>query len=1119
MKRLLQIILILGSIVAASFAQPAWGQVKDGSISVKMADAPLSKVLDEIERQSGYIFVSTDVDLARTVSLNVKGQTLEQTLRTLFAGSPVKWNISGINVTLSKSAEKAEEAVVAKAQPFEVSGQVIDSNGPVPGVAVMVKNGGSAGASMTDVDGLYSIKCSPDAELQFVCLGYSQEEVSVGGRTKIDVTLQEESTLLDETIVVGYRTVKKITMTGAVSTIQMKEKENQPIANTSQLFYSTPGVFVNQGGAKPGADAASITIRGVNSLNSTGGSPLVLLDGVEYDLSAIDPNNIESISVLKDVSAAIYGLKAANGVIMITSKKGSVGKPKVDFRARYGIQQITQIPDVVTDPILYMKMRDLAEVNSGVAPEAVTYSDAQIQEYQEGMAYDPVLYPASDWYDICMHNGQLQQYNLRVSGGKDFLTYSMGIGYKDQIGILIGNDRARHLSYDLKLNAKITDWLSVHGSYQGGLRNIYTPGYGTDANLLTLSRAIPIFADHYQDGVWYTTWLSTPGRNHPEIPTMYMTGGFTDEKYMDHLINGGLNITLPAGFKYNADVSFRKRDMFKKNHRTAYYGANPKTGEVDTGYVAAVTSPFVTDYDTWYNQLTVSQQFSWARTFGKHDLHAMIGHEYQYAFSSSFNAGNKDLNDNTLTELDAKGTDYTYATVAGSSSKVGLVSFFGRLAYTYDERYLIEVTGRYDGSSKLAKVNRWHFFPSVSVAWNINKEHFFDAPEIDILKLRASYGIMGSESVSNYAYFMTVGAISQNYSFGGTSATGYAVSELTDTSLGWEKTASLDVGTDLMAFKGKLNFEADFFYKRTYDIIMARAIPSHLGGLSGPKSNVGTVQNIGFEVSAAWKDSIGKDFHYGINASATFVRNKVLYLNNGTLLQNNNTLITKEGYPIRSYYMLEADGYFNSYDEINEAEAVYGDRTALRPGYIKYVDHNDDGVINDDDKIITKNSIPEFTYSFGISLGWKGITLDAQFQGVGDCYTYLTGNIATPYNNGAGVTRMWATDSWTPGTKDVATLPILTTATDAPMNFVPSTQWLYNCKYLRLKNLQLGYSFPKNLISKIKLSELQLYLSAQNLWTITGFDIYDPEFTSTHTNLYQDYPNLKTYSVGINLSF
>lgn len=1109
--------LLLTALLSCLMALSVAAQEK---ISLKMR-APVSEVLDEIEHQTNYLFVGYDIDLGRKVYIEVTNENIEKVLDLVFKDSGIEWQIDGVNIYLSKKkpAETAKSKGGKEDQAPSISGRIVDSQGmPLPGVAVMV-NGSTAGAGISDMDGYYSVSADNGDMLLFSCLGFQDHTSKVGSSATIDITMQEEIMSLDETVVVGYRTVKKISMTGAVASLDIKQKENHPVTNTSQLLYNTPGVFVNQGGSKPGADAASITIRGVNSLNSTGGSPLVLLDGVETDMNAIDPATIESVTVLKDVSAAIYGIKAANGVILITTKKGREGRPKVEFRTKYGIQQIIQIPDVVTDPILYMKMRNLAEINSGVSPSAVSYSDAVISEYSAGLGTDPILYPSSDWYDLCMENGNLQQHNIRVSGGSGSLTYSAGAGYMRQKGIMIGNDYAKRYSYDVKIDAKITDRLSFRAAYQGASRVMYAPGYGTQANLLTLTRGIPIFADFYKDGLWYTTWIYTPGRNHPEIPTMYLTEGYTNTKYQDNMLTAGVDMNLPFALQYTSNFSYRKRDTFSKQFRPTYYGVNPKTGEVDTGYVSAVTSPFLTDSYIWFDQMMFSQRLSWTKDIEKHNIHLMVGQEYQHQGTNSFSAGNKDFNDNTLQELNAKGSDYTYATVSGSSSEAALVSYFGRVAYTYDDRYMLEATFRYDGSSKLAARNRWHLFPSISAAWNVNKEKWFHAKSIDILKLRGSYGIMGSESVSNYAYFMTVGAYSQNYSFGGTPATGYGVSKLTDTGLGWEKTASYDAGLDLMMWKGRFGFEFDAFYKKTYDILMTRAIPAHLGGLSGPTSNVGTIQNVGLESSVNWRDGIGKNFHYGLNGSFTYVKNKVLFLDGGTILQNSNTLITKENYPIRSFYVLEADGFFESYEEINSAEAVYGDRSALRPGYVKYVDQNGDGVVDNNDKIITKNSIPEITYSFGFNLGYKGLALEAQFQGVGNCYIYLTGNLATPFNNGAGVTREWATDSWTYATKESATLPILTTYTDAPMNFQPSTLWLRNCKYLRLKNLQLSYSIPSFALKRLGVSSLQIYLSCQNLLTITDFNIWDPEITSTNTDLRYDYPNLKSYTAGLNLVF
>ncbi|MGN0188460.1 MAG: SusC/RagA family TonB-linked outer membrane protein, partial [Candidatus Cryptobacteroides sp.] len=841
-------------------------------------------------------------------------------------------------------------------------------------------------------------------------------------------------------------------------------------------------------------------------------SPLVLLDGIEYDITEIDPSTIESITVLKDVAAAIYGMKAANGVILVTSKKGAKGRPKVEYKGKFGIQSATYLPDVVTDPILYMRLRNLAELNSGVSASAVSYSADQIYEYMNGMDIDPSIYPSSDWFGICMENGYVQNHSLRLSGGTDKVNYALGFAFTDQKGIFIANDKAQRYSLDLKLDVNVNRWLKVGASFQGNIRVFTEPGYGASTVLNTIMRGLPIFSDYHKGEYYGSTWLFTPGRNNIENPRMEVEQGSIYRNYQELLatLNGEAAIT--KHLKYYATFGFRRIDHFSKNFIPQMYTINPKTGDVKKFNSSA---PRVKDWDSVTSQYTLSHRLVWENDYGKHNIHLMLGQDWQHNGSRNFQAYNAGFNDNTLTELNAL-TDYTNAKTTGSSSSKRLISFYFRGAYTYAERYMLEATLRYDGSSNLSKSNRWHIFPSVMLGWNISKEPFFKAKDIDLLRIRASYGIMGSESVSPYSYQMTYGALSQNYIFGNEIAAGYAISQLTDSNLGWEKTASTNVGFDLTAFKGRLNLEADYFYKRTYDIIMTRNIPTHVGGLAGPKSNVGTVQNQGFELSASWKEQRGK-FHYGINGSVSYVKNKVLALDGGRILSNSNTLITTEGYPIRSYYVYEADGYFQSEEEIAAAKAVYGDRSKLRPGYVKYVNHTDDDTIDENDKIITKNSIPELTYGFGLQFGWNGISIEAQFQGVGDVYVYLKDNLAVPFNNGAGVTMDWATNSWTPQNPN-SPLPLLTTYTDAPENFIPSTQWLYNCAYLRMKNLQLTYKFPQRLLSKIRIEELAIYLSGQNLLTISGFDLWDPEITSTRTNLYE-YPNLKTYSIGLNITF
>ncbi len=1097
-------VLLLMLFVAMGMAESAFAQ--QVTIDINPAKKTLADVLPMISEDAGVEF-SYDLDLlkAETQRQGKISGSLTEVLDTILQGTGISYTVLNSNrIALSRSVEAANPPIQVK--EYELTGTVSDAMGPLPGVAVIESPGNG---TVTDLDGKYSIKVKTDSKVSFNYMGYVTVNENVAGRAVIDVAMREDATELEELVVVGYRTVKKISLTGAVSSVDIKRKEDQPITNSTQMLYNTPGLWVNQGGAQPGRDNASIQIRGVNSLNSTGGSPLVLLDGVEYDFSEIDPSTIESISVLKDVSAAIYGMKAANGVILVTSKKGSKGKPRIEYKGKAGIQRATYLPDVVTDPILYMRLRNLAELNSGVSSGALTYTNAQILEYMEGMKTDPCVYPASDWFDICLEDGYIHQHSLRLSGGTDAVTYSMGLAYTDQKGVFYMNDNAKRFSFDLKLTAHVTDKLNISGSFQGNLRIFNEVGYSTGTLLNTIMRGLPIISDYHNNGVYGSTWLFTPGRNNIENPRMEVEAGSIYRNYQELLTTLNMDWEIVKNLKYYATVGFRKNDHFSKNTMPLLYTVNPKTGELKQFNTSA---PRVKDWNSLDSQYSISHRFVYDAFFGDHNVHLMLGQDWQQDEAKDFQAQNYGFNDNTLNELDAL-KNQTNASATGDSWMSRIISVYGRAAYTYDERYMVEGTLRYDGSSNLSKDNRWHLFPSVMLAWNVNREKFFNVRQIDLLKVRASYGIMGSQSVSPYSYMMTYDALSQNYSFGGTIVPTFGVTSLTDRTLGWEKTRSLNVGADLAAFKNRLTFEADWFYKETFDIIMTRTIPSHIG-LSGPKSNVGTVLNQGVELSGSWRDQI-KDFSYGVNASFGFVRNRVKKLDGGQILSGN--LITAEGYPIRSYYLYEADGYFQSPEEIDNTQAIYGDRDKVRPGYIKYKDNCPDGVINEKDKVIVGNTIPEITYSFGLQLGWKGLSLEAQFQGIGDVYTYPTANLAVPFNNGAGVTWDWATDSWTESNRN-SKLPLLTTYTDAPENFIPSTKWLRNAKYLRMKNIQLTYAFPKRWLEPARIDGLSIYVSGQNLLTFSDFDLWDPEITASRSDLYE-YPNLKTVSIGLNLSF
>ena len=831
----------------------------------------------------------------------------------------------------------------------------------------------------------------------------------------------------------------------------------------------------------------------------------------ERGMNDIDLGEVENISVLKDASAAIYGSKASNGVILITTKKGVKGAPVINYRANFGVQYATYLPDPIDDPILYMRLRNQAEINSGKAPSGVSYSEAVIKEYQEGMKTNPDVYPATNWFDICLKPAFVHQHDLRISGGTERLDYSMAVGYMKQDGVFIANDWADRISMDLKLGIQLNKYIKVGGSLYGNMRHYTEPGYGTNKVMDAMMRAIPIMSDYHKNGIYGSSWIATPGRGNYENPRMIIEQGSIDRRVQQLLAKAFVKLTLPYGITYDANFSFRKRDTRSKDHVPAMYTMNPKTEEV-RNYNSAV--PRVKDWDAWATGSFFTQTLGWEGNFrDEHHIGVMVGQDYQEFYNDNFQAYKEGFYDNYHTDLNSA-SGQVNAQATGASSREKLVSVFGRLSYDYKQRYLVSAVFRYDGSSRLAPDHRWAFFPSVSLAWRIDQENFMKNAEfIDQLKPRFSWGKMGNQAVSLYSYLSSVNTSGYDYSFDGTKYGGAAISALADNTITWEETTSYDAGIDFSAFGNRVLFSADWFLKRTEGILRTVNLPSQVGDLSGPKSNVGVVDNKGIELSLTLRDSWG-DFSAGISGNFSYTRNEIVDLNGETEI--NGRLICKEGYPINSWYLLETDGVFQNQSEIDNAQAVYGNRANLRPGYVKYVNQNNDNTIDGNDRVIAGNTIPRFAYGFNLNFGWKGFAVEAQFQGVGDVSVYPSSNMAFGLYNGAGLTKQWVRDSWSATNRNTE-YPLLTTYPEAGENFQNSTLWLQDASYLRLKNIQLSYTFPKQLVGRIGIKGLQVYVSGQNLVTFSDFKIWDPEISISQVNLFS-YPILKTISFGINLT-
>ncbi|HEY4336399.1 MAG TPA: SusC/RagA family TonB-linked outer membrane protein, partial [Puia sp.] len=630
-----------------------------------------------------------------------------------------------------------------QAQQVTVTGKLLSGKDQTPLAGVSIRASGGKGAVSLE-DGSFSLPASIGGTLHFSMEGFLPKDVRIGSASLGVVLLDGSQKSLDSVVVVGYGTQKKVNLTGAIATVNMEEKQGQPITNVSNALHGVPGLFVNLSNSQPGVDRSTIRIRGIGTLNSN--DPLVLVDGIEYSMDELNPADIASISVLKDASAAIYGSRAANGVILVTTKKGS-GTPKVNYSYYYGSQSTTFMPDAIWDPIAYMKLKNQAELNEGKT--AVDYSDAQIAEYQNGMKTDHFTYPANNWFDIALDNGVMQKHDVSVAGSNDKSQYRLSLGYLDRSGVIIGsNDMEKKYSIGLNTSFTVSKRLKVGLNLDGYYRQYSQPFYNTFWSYLT--RTLPILTDTLKDGRYGNSWLRTPGRNNWENPRMIANTGFSHKLVQRFLASTFLDYKLPFDITYHAQFGADKYDGRLDEFTPQVQTFDPKTF-VATNWNSPATAPRAGETD--YNNLSIHfyNTLNWQNTIASdHHVAVMLGSSYDNFGTGQFAASMTGYLDATLTALDA-GT-VRYATSGNSTTDV-LESYFGRLNYDYDGRYLLEATFRDDGSSRFALGHRWGFFPSVSAGWRIDREKFFGSSDLfQLLKLRASIGSLGNQAVPLYSY-------------------------------------------------------------------------------------------------------------------------------------------------------------------------------------------------------------------------------------------------------------------------------------------------------------------------------------------------------------------------------
>lgn len=993
-------------------------------------------------------------------------------------------------------------------QQRTVTGIVKDSQSsqPMPGVNILVK--GTTFGSITDADGKFNITIpEPNSVLVISFIGYVSQEIPVAGRSALEVTLESDVTSLEEVVVVGYGTQRRVNLTGAVTSVNSDFIESRPLTNSTQALQGLNGLYINQAGGQPGADDATIRIRGIGTLNNN--NPLVLVDGVEYNLRDINPNDIESISVLKDAaSASIYGNRAANGVILITTKTGKKEKLKVELNSYYGWQEATYLPVMVTNSVDYMNARNQAAVNEG---QPKPYSDAQIEEYRTGT--DPATYSNTDWYGAMLSVAPIQDYNLRLSGGAESVSYSFSLGYLDQDGVLLGTS-AKKYSINSNVIFRKSEKLEIGGIINGTYWDRREGWSGSGDVMERISRSLPIQPNvKAPDGTYADSWLVTPGHNAFYHPVAFATEGFQKNATQRAMINLYGQYIFPLNIKYKINAAVTKYDANQYIFVPLILLYNPKNPSSLRPFGKQERNASRNNN----NNLNTSffQTLNWTKRIADmHDVNLLMGFSMESFYSSNFDAYIEGFLGNELTELNA-GT--INKDLGGTSSESRLMSYFGRANYGLLDRYLFEFNFRYDGSSRFAKGNRWGFFPSVSLGWRLSEEAFMKNIEaINNLKIRASWGQLGNQSISLYSFLNNIN-INQGTTFNNTIVAGSAVTTLSDPDISWETTTINNIGLDLGLWENMLEITLDVFNKKTTDILARINIPGQVGNLTGPITNLYAMSNKGYEINISHRNSIG-DLSYKVGGNLSYVDNNVDYLAGDIQFTTNdygNISVIREGYPVNSWYLYEAIGLFQSVEEVQSSPFQHA---KTGPGDIKFRDINNDNKIDINDMRVLGRSVPKYTYSLNMNLEYKGFDFSAFLQGVQDIDIYPYHNVSWPLFNGAGITVEHFENSWTPENPDAKYPRLSLYKRGSQINSKNSTFWLKDASYLRLKNVQLGYNIPSAISGKIKVSKIRIYINAQNYLTLSKYKVTDPEKNIQRQNIFE-YPTTKILSTGVNVIF
>lgn len=1113
-KILLTMRLTLFLMVMSVFSAFSSSYAQKTKLNLRLQNSQVKEVLNQIENQSEFFFMydNKQVDVERKVNMEVNSQSIDQVLEKLFEGTDINYKVVNRQILLYPEDQVSQQK--------SLSGKVTDGSGmSLPGVSVFVK--GSTIGTITDSDGNYTLSgISEGAVLQFSFVGMKLQEIKYEKQTSVNVVLTEDLVGIDEVVVIGYGTTQKKNLIGAVDQVGANMLDDRPVGNTSQALQgASANLVIQQKSMNPNDNSMNINIRGISTMNNN--DPLIVIDGLITEmesLNKLNPADIDNVSVLKDAgSAAIYGSRSSNGVILVTTKKGSKNnKPVLRFNTMAGIQD----PKVLYSPVKGYEnalLKNQALINGGSSP---IYTPAQIRDLQTN--------GEGQWFlDGIMRQALQQNYNASMSGGNENSTYMISAGYYNQESNFVGNFGVERYNFRTNLvNTYGKVKVSALMAFNRTMQNAPNSSAGT---LIVDGGRIPNY-NTYKMKAENGHYLINDVLSEFNPLGVLEAGGF--QKKDDDNFLGSLNIEyelakgLTAKGLVGMDLSANHR--FIRSLEVPFYAS--ETATVPNSF--ANSNRNTEDYNEKKYILNTQFLLNYDRTFKEvHHVSGLLGVSNE-SYTRQANEIKQKYTDRDLglPESETIIDPGSYNTPKETQER-SIYSLFGRAGYTYMDKYYGELSFRYDGSSKFAEDYRWGFFPSFSAGWRVSEEGFMQSykDRVGNLKIRSSYGVLGNQNVDDYSYFTTYTVYTNSYGFNNQSVSGTGFS-FGNSELQWEQSANFNLGVDATFFKDKFYVSLDYFNKVTSNILLTPVVPTVFGGAVA-KENAGEMKNQGWEATLGYRAKTGA-FKHNVSFNIADSKNEVTNFGGNEQINSGDQMlkIIREGEALGSYFGYKTDGYFSSYEDIAASALPVG--ATVQPGDVKYKDLNNDDVIDDKDRQILGNAFPRYTFGLNYELSWKGFDLGMLIQGVGKRDMFLRGELVEPFHsNYSYVMYTHQLDYWTP-TNPEARWPRLSSPGSASNtnNYQKSSDiYIFNAAYLRLKNIQLGYTLPNQLTSKIGIQKCRLSVNAQNLFTLAKVSFIDPESTEFGSNMGgtgglgansgRNYPTLKYYGFGLDIEF